>query len=125
MTIAEIIEKLERATDRWSAISAFRAVATTIEVPEDFLRHASQAERSKSDSRAMGYLLLAALALVPYEHGLEIIFQDCRPSTPPMTYAHVTNRSGTEVLFSGWAKGRQYARAVLIAALRAREASDA
>ncbi|KKM06918.1 hypothetical protein LCGC14_1739130 [marine sediment metagenome] len=61
----DLIARMEAATDRASSIEAFQAVANEIDVLDDFDRHVSQAVRSMSDSRAMGYLLLAAMTLVP------------------------------------------------------------
>lgn len=124
MTLAEIIEKLERATDRWAAIAAFRAVAVASDVPEDFLRHTSQAERSKSDSRAMGYLLLAALTLVPEGMGYDI------GSCGDVHFAQIVTEMTHEPDEGGCATceadelGATPAIALCIAALRAREASD-
>ncbi len=65
----ELIAELEQAEGRGATISAFLLVGSKIEVPEDFRRHVSQAVRSKSDTRAMGYLFLAALTLVPETDG--------------------------------------------------------
>lgn len=60
-----LISRLEAAETRADAVTAFMEVPFVTEVSEDFKRHVAQALRSGSDTRAMGYLLLAALTLVP------------------------------------------------------------
>ena len=67
MTLDEIVAGLEAADGRGATIAAFEDVAWVLgdDTPEDFHHHVSQAIRSGSDARAMGYLLLAAMTLGP------------------------------------------------------------
>ena len=62
-----LIEKLEAAQTVQGAVEAFQLVAEEIPVSEDFLVFVSQAASTslKKADRAWGYLLLAALTLVP------------------------------------------------------------
>jgi len=78
--MTDLLTRLEAAPEgsRAEHITLFREVEDFLghDCPMDFRRHVSQAERSGSDSRAMGYLFLAALTL--YKNRPEVISSDPR-----------------------------------------------
>ena len=67
MTRDEIIAGLEAADGREATVNAFAVVGEYLgnSAPEDFDHYVKQAFRSRFNTRAMRYLLLAAMTLVP------------------------------------------------------------
>ena len=129
----DLITCLEAAEagSRTSNIALFLEVQATVDVPEDFKRHVEQAMRSGSDSRAMGYLLLAALTLVPEGWYLDCLttgdadLSNSNPARRPRALICPNLKND-----NGWKYGSQKgaaatpALALCIAALKAREAVD-
>lgn len=68
-SMTDLVTRLQQATEgsREEHIRLFTEVEIYLgdDCPEDFSRHLEQARRSGSDKRALGYLFLAALTLVP------------------------------------------------------------
>ena len=119
----DLIERLEKldGKDRRAAVDAFCEISSRITVPDDFNRHVMQAAQSKSDSRAMGYLLLAALTLVPRGAVLQNLTLRMQPEMGGKMYSAVVWHGS---LFPSGGQ-RSFELAVACAALKAREARDA
>ncbi len=125
--MTDLIDALEAATNRKTAVLAFIDVNAKLGVsaPDDFQRHVSQAVRSKSDTRAMGYLLLAALSLVPEGWLWGITINDSRDIIgPSLAQAFVAKAGDVFDRDYGHAEHAIPAAALVIAALRAMEADD-
>jgi len=127
--MTDLLERLQAADSRYAAVALFQEVAHLLgdECPEDFKNHTNLAYTSVSDTRAWGYLLLAAMTLVPegwvirkISTDIHVDHQDCpaHAELGETPWAHVSDDKITE------GHAATPALALTIAALRARESAQ-
>jgi len=122
----DLIARLEAASDnRRVAVALFKEITAELgdECPQDFKHHVHQADITDTDRRAWGYLLLAALALVPEGRHWEVVFS---PTAFDREDGRVFSAWVRKVLTKSRAGSRSFtpALALTIAAMKAREHAD-